>query len=543
MRALFLAMFAACFLSGCLDEGEDSPSALEYEYMEEERDDLKQDLQEAYRELDEYDKLFEDFEELEKRAESAEEKERELQELKQSHEEKEQELRELRKEFDDYQKKYEAKVRKEAEGSEFATLEIGDRTLEGVVISSISETEVRLRHQDGFAALNSETAPLDWKERFFLRSKEEVAQRAQELALFLNPPVEQEDRAKSENKLSPYELRREERRLLSEALSEVGDKVSHAIVSVSGERAKGTGFVAQDGITIYLYTAASLLDANQGLKIVDSKGGEWRNFGKLEIARNQNIARLELREPFGNPLSFLSSEERLAPDCVVAALGINPVKGTLDKREGKVRDLEPELLVISSSVLSGKLGGPVVSPKGAVVAVAAPQNLPRMSVWPEKGSRKKPKSQAVRLDLARAWEPTSLARFLQSRVKLEEFDQISILAQALAEMKFDENRLGIDQRVDGELSIREILRMNQETTLAQQAMRLHLQLAGGKMKVSERDLNRKLRSLLETALRGLRDQTLPENYFTSFHHPELEVSREFRQQAMKSLETAIAAVR
>lgn len=529
-------------LSSCLDDGKEGPSQLEYEHLEEERDDLKQDLEEAYLELDDYDLKFENFEELEAKAQSADEKASELEELKKKKEEVEEEMRKLREEYEAYQKKYEAKVRTEGVGEEFATLMVGGRTLNTVVINSISETGVRVRHADGFATLDSQTAPRELKERFFLRSEEEIVERAAELAAFLNPPVEGDASDEDDKPVSAYHQKRETRAAEDKAIAGLEQKVGPAMVSITGVRLQGSGFFVQDGITTYLYTAASLFDNNPHLKIVDRSGKEWKSFGEIEVSKGNNLARLAVTEPVDNALRLRS--RALEPGSLVAVLAIADDGQQLIQEESKMRTVEEDRYQISTNALAKITGGPIVTINAEVSALVTYQSFPRKSVWESEppAVHSRARRIALRLDVDHQWHSVSLGRFVGAREVIKKFDQASQLIYAVARLKVTPDGLNLSERLHGSASIQEILVENRQSNLAKQVMTLHQTLGAGGTRLSERDINRKLRSLYETTAGGA-NQTLPEESFSSYHWNEVQVSRKFREKAGQELQRALTIVK
>lgn len=542
MKALFpLVMVAALGLTSCLEE-EVGPSQEEYDYLQDEKDMLKEDLKKAYLELDEFDAKFEIFEELEEKAKSADEKVKELEELQESKKAVEEEMRKLREEYEAYQKKYEAKVRNEAEGEEFASIEAGGRTLKSVVISSVSESAVKVRHADGFATLDSGTAPQEWKERFFLRSEDEIAQRAAELALFLNPPAEVEEDGAPEREISSYQQRRLDREKQEDALKTLGSEVEKAIVSVSGSTAQGSGFFAQDGITTYLYTAASLLDANPGLKIVDMDGREWKNFGELEVAEDGGLVRLAVTEPVEHHLELRPQGEEVPSNTLAAAFSLAQGATSVTKADCKIRSPRGGRYDISTS-LQQLLGGPLVTSDVEVIGLIS-QDVPvRRDIWGTDSRQSRVIQFASRLDVALKWQKSSLGGFLTARDTLAQFDRTTQLIAAMGALRPSVEGLNLDARVGGSATVRSVFQDNKDLNVVSQVMRIEKDFTGSKMKVSERDLNKKFRSIYETILRGAQDQTLTAGDFSPFHLAEVEVSLEARKDAVLALNKALSSVR
>ncbi|GHC58472.1 hypothetical protein [Roseibacillus persicicus] len=541
-NAIFpLTIAASLSLSSCLEE-DSGPSQEDYDYLQDEHDSLKEELEKVYLELDDFDAKMEEFKAVEEKAKSADEKAKELKELQKVKEETEEEMRKLREEFEAYQKKYEAKVRKAGEGEEFATLEVGGRTLSSVVISSVSETAVKVRHADGFATLDSATAPNEWKERFFLRSEQEVEERARELAAFLNPPEEVEAvEGEPEKKVSSYQQRRQEREQQEEALKSLGGKVEKAIVSINGSSAQGSGFFAQDGITTYLYTSGHLLDSNGDLKITDLSGKEWKSFGELEVAEGTNIVRLAVTDPVENLLELRPSGDGLGSKTLVAAFGLQAGANGASKDDARLRGPRDGRYDVSGA-LKESVGGPLVTAEEEVIGLVTQDAAPRKDIWREDARHSRVIQYVARLDVPLTWKKIPLGQFLTATESLQRFDQVTKLIAAMGALEPSPEGLNLDVRVGGGATVRTIFEDNKDLNVVMQVMKVEKDMAGSKMKISERDLNRRFRSFYETVMRGAENQALSEGDFSSYHQNEVAISLEARKAAVDSLRKAHSAV-
>ena len=517
----------------------------DYEYLQEDVRVLKEQLEKAYLELDEYDVKFEVFEELEKKAKSAEERGEEIEELYLEKEKMLEEMRNLRKEFDEYQKKYEAKVRSEATGEEFATLEVGDRTLNEVVIRSVTETAVKIGHADGFATLNSTTAPAEWTRRFFLRSEDEIAERAEKLAALLNPPVVDEfaEEQQPSRPLSEYQKTRLVREAEQEAFKTLGSKVETAIVSISGENATGSGFFAQDGITTYLYTSAKLLDQNPGLSIKDKNGREWKKFGDLEVSLEHDLVRMAVTEPVEKPLKLHPIGQEVETGSNLAMLSLVKGGSMPSQTLAQTRGIKDDLYEVFSSELQSFVGGPLVNSEGEVVAIITQPLVVRRQVFEDrKNSYQRVRPIACRLDLERKWEKTTLGRFVAAGRKLATFDQSSLFLFALGQVEPRQDGVSLDTRVQGNLTIREALITSKQPGVLKKLTEMNNELSGGR-KLSKRDVDKKFRLLFQAALNKVKSKELDEGSFSPFHRPEVAISNQFRGKALDALQQKLESVR
>lgn len=545
MKSIFsLALISTFCLSGCLEEEDDGLQQEEFEFLLEEKGILESELEEAYLELDEYDLKFETYDEVEAKARSADEKDVQLDELRKAKEATEEKMRELRKKFDAYQKKYEAKVRSKAFGEKYAVLEVAGRTLENVEINGITETGVKVRHASGFATLNSETAPAEWTKRFFLRSEEEVAERARELALFLNPPpvqVPSGEVGAAEPPLSAFKQGRIDKQKERDELDSLQSRIEGALVSISGSGGEGTGFFVQDGITTYLYTAAHVLDGNSQLKIVDATGRERKSFGDLEVAKGVNLVRLAVSEPVDHVLTVQPQGEVPVLGIAVASLGFLSGVNSVSLELGKLRKVNADSYEGTSSLIRMSSGAPVVTSEGNVLAILTEPMAVRNDVWKGASSstRSHSKRFACRIDVPIVWEKASLGSFVGAREKMERFDRVTRLLLSLAVIPPKSDGLALNSKAGGDQTVRDVLQDNRQLNVVTQILELNRELSQKRMGMSESDVGRKYRSIYATAQSNAAEQSMSSHTFSSFHMADAEVSIQHRSKARKMMEQAI----
>ena len=514
----------------------------EYVILKEEKDILKHELEEAYLELDEYDLKFETYDEMEAKARSADEKDVELEKLRKSKEATEKKMEKLRREFDVYQKKYETKVRRKAFGEKFDVVKAGSLTLEDVEIRGITETGVKVRHASGFATLNSETAPIEWKRRFFLRSKEEIAEREKELELFLNPPPESADSSDGEESeiadSEVYEGRIDKEKERGE-MATLQSRLEGAVVSISGNGGKGTGFFVQDGITTFLYTTADVLDGNTTLKIVDGAGREWKKFGDLEVAKELNLVRLAVSESVETALTLAPAGEEHPLGMALASFGFENGADSVTQSVGRLRKVNATSYEGTASLTKLPNGSPVVTSEGTVLAILTEPMAARKGVWKEKPSRSRVKRFAARIDIPISWEKASLGSFVGARASMERFDRVTRLLATLAALPPSAKGLSLDSEAGGVQTVKDVLQENRELNVVTKILELDRELSKKGMRTSERDLRRKYRSVYATVQSNAGEQSLGSSSFSAYHTADVEVSLQQRDAARAAMEKAI----
>ncbi len=541
LKLIFLASSAFLF-TACLEES-GKVSVVDFQELVEEKASLKQELRRVQDELAEYE---EQLEASEKQGESLERDAEESEKLRKKNEKLEQELHELRKEYADYQKKYEAAVREKAIGEKIASLKIGEQIFKNLEIQEISETEIRLRHDFGFANLNYESAPKDLKERFFIRSEKEVAQRAADIAQYTTAS-KGDDPNKASSEKSEDSEKGEGNEQVAKKDGITSNKALLAVPStvliISGNGGQGTGFFAREGTKTYLYTAAHVLDRNTNLKIVDSKGKEWRNFGPFEVAKGLDLARLEVNEPVDDFLNIRRVGAALEIGTQVAAFGNANGGGVITEEGGELKGVGPTSYEISSAILQGNSGGPVVDAEGEVVAVVTHLLRARDDVWAKGTPSAEVRRFACRIDANVEWVTVSLGRFVASQEVIDKYDRVTRLLFAMSALTPTTEGLYLDTELGGSQTVQDILNENASDAVVKEVLKINAELVARKLKVSESDLKKKFRNFFNRIAGDADRQSLSPIYFSPYHQTEVEASLEFRERAREAMSEAIRNIR
>ncbi|MDP0489627.1 MAG: trypsin-like peptidase domain-containing protein [Verrucomicrobiota bacterium JB023] len=531
-------------LSSCVEDKESKARIVE---LEDELIYTEEKLADAQDELDNFSEIESELEATRTKVEALEELEKAKQELEEAKSGLEEELKKVKEDFDAYQKKYEAKVRREAEGEAIASITVAGKELKNVVLRHVGESEVKLSHESGFATISAENAPSDWKERFFLRTPEESAAREAAFLADLNREQEagSEEEAEPTRRLSDYQKRRLEQEAQREAMEKVNEIVEPAVVLIKGDSGTGTGFFAREGITTYLYTAAHVLDRNTGLVIEDVTGRQWKDFGDLEVAEGLDLVRIPVTVEVANVLEIRSPEEEdLVSGEFVAAFGNADGAGVITKNEGRVRGVGPETLEVTSGVVRGDSGGPVVLSDGTVVALITHLLEGRDDVWAETTPSARVRRFACRLDRKIQWKKASLGSFITAQTKIDSYDRVTRLMFALASLRPTTKGLLVDSRVgSGGDTVMDILEDNQEKRVVRELLEMNNSLQARKTNMSERDLRKDFRSYYESLYHSAQKQRLEVRDVSPYHEAEVKASFEWRADALEAMKEAIDNLR
>lgn len=143
-----------------------------------------------------------------------------------------------------------------------------------------------------------------------------------------------------------------------------------AVVTIQGERLKGTGFnIAEDGLIV---TNHHVIEGLQGIG-VSFPNGEMYVATIIESYPEIDIAFLQIE---GEHLPYLSLRENSGDvDEHIYVIG-NPLSFAWISNEGEILSYEEEVVTISAPIYRGNSGSPVIGTDGEVVAVVYAKTVP-----------------------------------------------------------------------------------------------------------------------------------------------------------------------
>jgi S1-C subfamily serine protease len=194
-------------------------------------------------------------------------------------------------------------------------------------------------------------------------------------------------------------------------------KYRDSIVFVTGSAGAGSGFIARDGTSNYLFTnvhvEAGLADAE--FKTLDGtvvKGGSAAMAVGEDLFRMQYPAggrRFELMKDVGTNVSI--GDE-------VVALGNAEGEGVVNTLYGKVVGIGPNLLEVDAPVVPGNSGSPIIHLKtGKVIGVATYVRFEGMGIF--FGGSETVRRFAYRLDSVNTWQAVDLPEFRKEEALIE----------------------------------------------------------------------------------------------------------------------------
>ncbi len=319
----------------------------------------------------------------------------------------------------------------------------------------------------------------------------------------------------------------------------VNPRISNSVVIIEGDAAVGTGFIVHTKGNYYLYTAAHVFSGNSKLTIKNTVGTSFKKFGILEAAEGGDLIRVLITEDVENALELVAPDAQLQINHAIAALGNGGGNGVISVEPGTILGTSANLLEISSGIIQGNSGGPVVEQStGKAVGVVTHLSTQRDDLW-SKGTRQaEVRRFACRLNKEWEWKTESIGAFLTEGKSLNEFDSLTKLCYALAQLKLLPTGMRLDEKVSKDSSILDILNKNLETDIVRSLLKMNNELIATKTVLSQSDLKKKFRSLLqqlEYQAKKSSETFAPQN-FAWFHRQLAEKAVEERKDGITALE-------
>ena len=134
-----------------------------------------------------------------------------------------------------------------------------------------------------------------------------------------------------------------------------------AVVTIEGDRSRGTGFVTKSKGTFYILTNQHVLAGNSKLTVSDSAGRELKG-GNIIAARSADLAMIEIENPRRDqPFMKLAAQpEQIASigDAVVIP-GDRHGVGVITECNGTILEVGPRRIEVNAPLRSGNNGSPI----------------------------------------------------------------------------------------------------------------------------------------------------------------------------------------
>lgn len=206
-----------------------------------------------------------------------------------------------------------------------------------------------------------------------------------------------------------------------------------AVLVLEAEEGVGSGFLLQEDGRVWVYTNRHVIGDSLELTATDVLGNEIQ-LGELEIVEDQDLARFSTHLRRGLKLG---EPPRTGQSVVV--FGNSQGTGVITRSEGEVLGLSADSIEVSSEIVSGNSGGPVLDHRNGVIGVSTFVTTEWRGDPTVEGTRyTEPRRFALRLDQQTEFSPIARWRYAESYERFSEerdrFDEayslfISILSE------------------------------------------------------------------------------------------------------------------
>lgn len=318
----------------------------------------------------------------------------------------------------------------------------------------------------------------------------------------------------------------------------VNPKITNAVVIIEGDVGAGTGFMVSTEGKKFLYTAAHVLSGNSKLTIRNAAGTQFKKFGDLQAAEGADLIRVEVLEEVADTLELVPAGTNLEINTRIAALGNGGGNGVVSAESGKILGTSGDSLEVDAGIIQGNSGGPVVEKSNSrAVGVVTHLTSERKDLWSEGTRQGEVRRFACRLNKEWKWKTLKVGAFLAEGRALNEFDNLTRLGFAMAQLEPQTNGMRLDTSVGENVSVLEILDQNKDSDLVKSLISMNVELGSRKGTMSDADLKKKFRSLLAQFLsRAERsNEALKPQNFAWFHRNRSEVSVKARQECIGAI--------
>ncbi|RYD18588.1 MAG: serine protease [Verrucomicrobiaceae bacterium] len=352
------------------------------------------------------------------------------------------------------------------------------------------------------------------------------------------------------------ELQKEKAKLLAEsgaatsAIHDKDGKVSHritnSVIIIEGDKGVGTGFVVAVAGKKYLYTAAHVFAGNSRLTIRNAAGTEFKKFGDLQAAEGADLIRLEIQEDPADFLELAAVDAPLPINTEIVALGNGGGNGVVSVETGKILGTSGDQIEVDAEIIQGNSGGPVVElASGKVVGEATHLTNARKDIWSEGTRQGDIRRFACRLNKEWKWTTYKTGTFLADAKALEEFDELTRVCFAMAQLSPGESGLRLSAKVGGSATVLSIFENNKDNDLVRSLISMNSDLGSRKTSLSDAELTKKFRSLLAQAeARASRShQAFKPQGFAWFLRNRATVSVEARTESISALKSRLEGLK
>lgn len=242
--------------------------------------------------------------------------------------------------------------------------------------------------------------------------------------------------------------------------------VDEAVLLITTPEGSGSGFLAQENGRVYAFTNQHVIAGVplDQISITSSAGARFVVEG-IAVQPKADLARLAVNATGG---LLIGAPARLEDE--IAVYGNSQGAGVTTLSRGKVLGVAADTLEVSSEIVPGNSGGPVLNAAGEVVGVSTfvawwqPQGeLSDSRSWTTKDTRyDKPRRFALRLTPGMEWQEQSPAIYLAQSRKVRDLEKLVREGWTLAERLVTKPDEGVPSGLSEDARLREVVTQQNE---------------------------------------------------------------------------------
>ncbi len=245
--------------------------------------------------------------------------------------------------------------------------------------------------------------------------------------------------------------------------------VEAAVLLINTPDGRGSGFLAQDNGRVFAYTNQHVIAGTPLDRIVITSTDGTRYVAEaIEVMPTADLARLRVNATGG---LLIGDPARLEDR--VAVYGNSQGAGVTTLSRGKVLGVSAEQLEVTSEIVPGNSGGPVLNQAGEVVGIStfllrgepasAADRDGKEEDWTLKNTRyAKPRRFALRITRGMDWQEQSPAIYVAQSRKVRDLELLVQEAWALAEHLVTQPTRGVPGGLSGDERLREVVTQQNE---------------------------------------------------------------------------------
>ena len=388
-------------------------------------------------------------------------------------------------------------IRREATGREHAQVKTPRGTIfYKVKIQRIDDYRVTITHQDGLSTLEYSSIPEDWIKEFNI--------------------IERTKRRYS----SPRSTQ-----------SSIPEFDLSGMVSISGDSQGGIGFLVKSGEAYYVYTDCAIISGNKDLSFQAKNGKLLQVAQVIQCAEGVPLVRIQVKLS-ENEIKTIALADVGSGKNIQAHQYIYPLKKKDGNRAMKVSSVEGNTIETSSRFSKDDRGMAIVMASHKAIGLVLGK-LPENQRLESNDHRFESHNvQLVRLDINYKWKTVRLKDYLLAKQTIIAFDKQTKLYKAISECRLSGGKIFLPSDIES------ISKINVKNRDINALVKLSNTLDKKTMKVNANEVQRKLKSIIDSALRTAKKEMAATNHnsFSWYHRYFIKESLDRRKRLLTQTE-------